>query len=252
MLYEHIREISSAPLKEAQCITKSTLEHSKGCHYSKGGIAERKRKEFTDPSSRCTAAPPPYSADPFPVLEKPATPPPTCRALSPSPPSFHMHQNNHKAYLTIADLYKQYIPLKLRPTSKVLPTLTIQDLLQLFGQKQEKKREKPVISHTSPQHSVSVPRQHSSEQPAEKQQEQKQEKQLSSQPSLKTSGLLSVVKTWTISWKGHAHVANTTASGYLRSSPRVKSNAGLACPACLRTTTLAPPKRSLTLYSIRI
>ena len=65
-----------------------------------------------------------------PHTTRPATPPPTYRAISPPPPAY-------KAYLTIQDLYIRYAPLKsIHSAPKLAPNtasyLTVQDLYKRF------------------------------------------------------------------------------------------------------------------------
>ncbi|CAF9943623.1 MAG: hypothetical protein ALECFALPRED_000801, partial [Alectoria fallacina] len=76
------------------------------------------------------------------------TPPPTYRAISPSPPTYESYK---KPYLTVADLYMRYAPLSRPPstttrTITVLPTMSMQDLYEKFHDKE--KRVIPTSSKT--------------------------------------------------------------------------------------------------------
>ncbi len=85
-----------------------------------------------------TAISPSKSVTPLPS-SKPVTPPPTYRAISPPPPAYQPPKN----YLTVADLYKRYSPLKVtyspqKSTQKATAPrayLTIQDLYEKFGKR---------------------------------------------------------------------------------------------------------------------
>ncbi len=70
---------------------------------------------------------------------RPVTPPPTYRATSPPPPAYQPPKN----YLTVADLYKRYSPLKatcapqksIQKATASRAYLTVQDLYEKFGKK---------------------------------------------------------------------------------------------------------------------
>ncbi|CAD6584106.1 MAG: hypothetical protein ASARMPRED_001598 [Alectoria sarmentosa] len=86
-----------------------------------------------------------------------STPLPAYRAMSPPPPTYETA--TPKAYLTIADLYMRYAPLKSiksthsRPTTtrtiSVLPTMSIQDLYKRFD-KEKRVIPTPNKAHDSP------------------------------------------------------------------------------------------------------
>lgn len=84
-----------------------------------------------------------------PVATSPMTPLPTYRTVSPPPPTY---ETAPKTYLTVADLYMRYAPLKsaksswIRPVTRsrtVFPTMTVKDL---YGKFHDKEREKSVTS----------------------------------------------------------------------------------------------------------
>ncbi len=95
-------------------------------------------------SSETTSSPPttsraatsrptcPRSATPPPIYRS-TSPPPTYRTISPPPPAYQPKKN----YLTVADLYKRYEPLKSTcPAQKTTASrayLTVQDLYEKFG-----------------------------------------------------------------------------------------------------------------------
>ncbi len=84
----------------------------------------------------------PAGETPLPA-SRPVTPPPTYRAMSPSPPAYQPKKN----YLTVADLYVRYAPLKsvlsatkgtrsaTQKTTASRAYLTIQNLYERFSQK---------------------------------------------------------------------------------------------------------------------
>ena len=180
-LHEHIRNKdyltipSAIKSKTAKQFALTPLRgwennnNSNGDHCClKGGV------DITPLSSESTTATPTCSANSVSASETPTTPPPTYRAISPAPPTYQSIKP--RDYLTINDLFMRYAPLKRiksgqpsRLTSKVLPTITIQDLYHRFEkqQKQQKKQrgksimthikqqEKPKLSQAKPQRDIS-------------------------------------------------------------------------------------------------
>ena len=157
-LHEHIREYhsainSKAAKKFALAPLRGPENNSNGDHCClKGGVDN---KELTSLSSESTTATPICSANPVSASEISATPPPTYRSISPAPPTYQT--TKPRGYLTIDDLFMRYAPLQrikldhaVRPISKVLPTMTIQDLYHRF-EKQQKQRGKSIMTHIKQQ-----------------------------------------------------------------------------------------------------
>ncbi len=111
----------------------------------------RSTRSMTAASAIKSQPPPKYSASSLLSSEttssaapsRPVTPPPTYRAMSPSPPAYQPKKN----YLTVADLYVRYAPLKsvlsatkgtrsaTQKTTASRAYLTIQNLYERFSQK---------------------------------------------------------------------------------------------------------------------
>ncbi len=111
----------------------------------------RSTRSMTAASAIKSQPPPKYSASSLlsskttssAAPSRPVTPPPTYRAMSPSPPAYQPKKN----YLTVADLYVRYAPLKsvlsatkgtrsaTQKTTASRAYLTIQNLYERFSQK---------------------------------------------------------------------------------------------------------------------
>ena len=125
-LHEHLRN---------ECQNSTSQGKSKAPH--KSNLSPLITAESITPSAECATSSPPSAL-------------PEYRAVSPSPPTYETASKN---YLTVADLYMRYAPLKSAVSSRirhppitcfrtVLPTLTVNDLYKKFHRKERK--ENPV------------------------------------------------------------------------------------------------------------
>ena len=163
-LHDHVRnkECQQSPTKSKLAnktglmplSTSETIFNDADTAIKKGGIKPNTRPAATSSSAAKSIAPHKSSVSALTHVENtppkisatpPTTPPPIYRAVSPPPPTYQTI--TPKTYLTIADLYMRYAPIKSahsRPTTtrtmSVLPTMSIQDLYKQFG------KEKSIIS----------------------------------------------------------------------------------------------------------
>ena len=157
-LHKHIRESHSKKTAAERSAASSTTSADKSQPPECSASSLNPNETNPSPPATTQIAPPatprksaPLSVDqvtPQAAASGPVTPPPTYRAVSPPPPTYET-----KNYLTMADLYMRYAPLKSAKSKSVqssssfhpmatrsrtiLPSLTVQDLYERF--------KKPVV-----------------------------------------------------------------------------------------------------------
>ncbi len=129
------RVIASSSARSTRSMTAASASKSQLPPKRSASSLLSSETTFSPPTtSRAATSRPtcPRSATPPPIYRS-TSPPPTYRTISPPPPAYQPKKN----YLTVADLYKRYEPLKSTcPAQKTTASrayLTVQDLYEKFG-----------------------------------------------------------------------------------------------------------------------